>query len=339
MTPFRQAGASQTGTRRRARRLARWYPPTWRARYGEEFTELLVADLEERPHSASRAVDVARSGLLARLTAGGLAGPVTGTADQLRSGLAALGSAWAAFVVFGLALWGQLAVDWQWSPPAAPVTRLAMDAMSAAVVVLAGLALLAVGPLMWAAGRTLVRRGPAATALVRPMLLVVAAGTVLVVGSRHFGNGWPGTGGHPWPGQGLVPGGVAAFCWAATLSVSSYWAHPAALGAFPAAEVAWMVASPLAYVGLLVGAAKTVRRLPVSGRAARHQAAVGVASAVAMTVFLAAAACWVVDGTAGPRELFHSGAVDVVGLAVMAAAVAVAVRVVARTRAWALAAG
>ena len=43
-----------------------------------------------------------------------------------------------------------------------------------------------------------------------------------------------------------VPGGVAAYAWASTLFVTSYWLHPAALGHFPGAELAWMVASPLA---------------------------------------------------------------------------------------------
>ena len=65
----------------------------------------------------------------------------------------------------------------------------------------------------------------------------------MAVGGRHFGNGWPGTGGHPWAHPGPVPGGVAAFCWASTLAVSSFWAHPAALAAFPAAELAGMSAA------------------------------------------------------------------------------------------------
>jgi hypothetical protein len=33
----------------RAGRLLRWYPRAWRDRYGEEFTELLISDIEERP--------------------------------------------------------------------------------------------------------------------------------------------------------------------------------------------------------------------------------------------------------------------------------------------------
>ncbi|MFL5942908.1 MAG: hypothetical protein ACJ75L_06555 [Gaiellaceae bacterium] len=52
---------------RRARRLLRWYPKTWRVRYGEEFTQLLIADIRERPRSWSRTLDVARRGLAARV--------------------------------------------------------------------------------------------------------------------------------------------------------------------------------------------------------------------------------------------------------------------------------
>jgi hypothetical protein len=51
---------------RRAARLLRWYPAGWRARYGEEFTELLLAEFAERPRSWRRATDVARGGVLAR---------------------------------------------------------------------------------------------------------------------------------------------------------------------------------------------------------------------------------------------------------------------------------
>jgi hypothetical protein len=46
----------------RAARLLRWYPPAWRARYDDEFTELLIADITERPRSWARAADVMRGG-------------------------------------------------------------------------------------------------------------------------------------------------------------------------------------------------------------------------------------------------------------------------------------
>ena len=83
--------------------------------------------------------------------------------------------------------------------------------------------------------------GPSAAASVRgrarrllpPLLLSVGGIAVLVVGTHHFANGWPGTGGHAWGRQGIVPGGVAAYAWASTLFVTSYWAHPVRPGRLP----------------------------------------------------------------------------------------------------------
>src|SRR5262249_59736963 len=46
---------------RRAERLVRWYPAAWRARYAEEFVELLASDIAERPLSRQRNRDGGRS--------------------------------------------------------------------------------------------------------------------------------------------------------------------------------------------------------------------------------------------------------------------------------------
>ena len=62
--------------RRRAERLLAGYPTAWRARYGEEFVELLLADIEERPRSWRRTADVVANGGLARLRVAGLAGRI-----------------------------------------------------------------------------------------------------------------------------------------------------------------------------------------------------------------------------------------------------------------------
>lgn len=94
-----------------------------------------------------------------------------------------------------------------------------------------------------------------------------------------------------------MPGGVAAFAWSSTLWVSSYWAHPAALASFPAAEVAWMVISPAAAACLVVGIAQLVRRMPCGAAVRRAQRWLGTAAATCMVVFLSAAACWVTGGS------------------------------------------
>jgi hypothetical protein len=299
-------------------------------RYGEEFTELLIAELAEQPRSWRRAADVARGGLFARLTSVGLtsaspvgAGGAGGRLDpaaESRASLATLACSVAVFLTLGAAMWAQLAVGWQWARPATPAATVAMVVMSGAMLLFTVLALLAAAPVAAAAVLAMIRG--TAPGLRRPVLLIFGGILVLVVGGRHFGNAWPGTGGHWWPHQGLVPGGIAAFSWACTLSVTSYWAHPAALATFPAAELAWMVVSPAAMLGLVTGAAQLVRHVGVSPRILRYEAWVGSAAGVCMAAFLGGALCWVTEGGAGPRGLFHTGTIDAAGLAVMAVALA-----------------
>jgi hypothetical protein len=311
---------------RRAERLLRCYPAGWRSRYGEEFRELLIADICERPRSWVRTADVVRGGALARLTGTGLRGQALEHEQQLRASLAWLGAALAVFLALGIAIWSQLTVGWQWSAPAAPATTVAMIVMSGAILGFVVLALLATIPMAWALSVALPRR----QGLTAPLMLTIAGATALIAGSLHFGHGWPGTGGHPWPDRGLVPGGVARFCWAATLWVTTYWVHPRALFSFPAAEIGWMAASPAALLAILVGAGKTLRRAQLSTRVLRYEAWLGTAATAAMASFLAGAGCWIVSGGPAPRGLFRVGAIDGVGLAAMTVALVLAFRAVQR---------
>ena len=91
---------------RRAARLLRWYPAAWRARYGDEFAELLIAEFAEQPTSWRRAADVARGGLLARLARAGLAGYQPESPEQVRAGLATAACAMAASGALGVAIVG-----------------------------------------------------------------------------------------------------------------------------------------------------------------------------------------------------------------------------------------
>jgi hypothetical protein len=309
---------------RRADRLLRWYPPAWRSRYGEEFAELLICDISERPRSWTRTADVARGGIVARLTAAGLCGCTLEVSDQARASLVSLGCCATIFLGFGAAMWSQLTTGWQWSEPDTTATTVATVVLSAAMLAFLLLALAAAVPVLWSVMSRIARGRP--RGLLGPSALFLAGAAVLFAGGRHFGNGWPGTGGHPWAGQGLVPGGIAAFSWASTLSVSSYWAHPAALAAFPAAELAWMMLSPLAMACVVGGAARAVRRAEISPRVLAFETRLGTAACAVMIVFLAACGAWIVDGGPGPGNLFHAGAIDVAGAVVMTIALLIARR-------------
>ncbi|HEY1627942.1 MAG TPA: hypothetical protein VGG16_29550 [Streptosporangiaceae bacterium] len=222
-------------------------------------------------------------------------------------------------------MWSQLIIGWQWSAPDTAATRLGTVTMSAATAAFVALAIAAAAPVLWTLAKS------RSVQLRTPVVLGLAGTAVMVAGARHFGNGWPGTGGHPWAGRGLVPGGVAAFSWASTLSVSSYWAHPGWLAHFPAAELAWMAISPLAIAAIITGLIMIIRRSGLSKNVLRFEARLGVAAATLMVVFLAGCAAWVVDGGPGPDGLFHAGAIDVAGLVLLAFAFALAQRSAALT--------
>ncbi|MGH3289793.1 MAG: alpha/beta hydrolase [Streptosporangiaceae bacterium] len=110
---------------RRTARLLLWYPKAWRSRYGEEFAELLMADICERPRSRMRTADVVRGGIVARLSAAGLCGWTLEPAAQVRASLVSLGWCAAAFVSVGAAIWSQLTIGWQWSQPDTPAAAVA----------------------------------------------------------------------------------------------------------------------------------------------------------------------------------------------------------------------
>lgn len=326
---------------RRAACLLRWYPKAWRSRYGDEFTELLIADIHERPSSLGRTADVIRGGIVARLSQAGLAGtPLVASkacadvndsakaeaaARYVTASLVSLGCALAVFLAFGAAMWSQLAIGWQWQtsatqaitapaiPASATVATIVTSMAMLAFLVLGGIAAL---PVLAAVGTAIAKTRDKRLILTAAMLTVAV--TALFIGGRHFGNGWPGTGGH----HGLLPSGIAAFEWAVTLSVSSYWAHPSVLAAFPAPEVAWMAASPLILAIAVASTAVLVRRVGIPARATRFEARLGAIACVVMAVFIAACCCWVANG--GQRGMVHAGLIDVAGLAVMALAFAVA---------------
>jgi hypothetical protein len=315
---------------RRVTRLLRWYPRSWRARYGEEFAELLLAELAEQPRSRRRSADIIRSGLLARCTTFGLTSHELPPAQQIRYGVATLSCALAGFLALGVAMLAQLATGWQWySPHSAPVTT-GTVIMALAVGCLALAVVAAAAPVAWQAIVALVRLRD--RRLAWPAFVATCCAVTLAAGARHFENGWPGTGG-TGAEHGLVPGGLAAFGWASTLSVSSFWAHPAMLSRFPVTELAWMALSPLAGIGLVAGLALLLRRLVLPTRVARYLVRVATVSSAAAALFLAGAASWVLVLRPGESALaFRPGAVDDAELMLMVLTLAVAVRAVAGIR-------
>jgi hypothetical protein len=104
-------------TNRNLERLLRWYPPNWRARYGEGFEALLEDTYGQ--HIGWRArVLVARAGLAERARESGLLGNPTSSSDRLRSGSLLVMCGWSLFMVAG-AIFAKFTEHWGVATPLA----------------------------------------------------------------------------------------------------------------------------------------------------------------------------------------------------------------------------
>jgi hypothetical protein len=293
---------------RRADRLLWWYPRSWRTRYGDEFTELLSAEIAEQPRSLRRDVNVAASGLRNRLAQLALTGHPFDQRAAAKARLSMLIWCAAACGLLGAAMWSQLAIGRQWAAPAQPGVGLAFELMTGAMLAFAMLA-----ALLLASASSLVLgaiRRRQSRKLWLPVLLIGFGTTVIFIGGRHFANAWPGTGGHLLAHQALIPAWLAAFCWAATMWITSYLAHPGALAAFPVGQLAWMAACPAAIGALITGAARLLRGVGQSPGALRYEKWLAGIAGAGLLLLTGGALSWLLSPGAGVIPAFHVGLID-----------------------------
>ena len=68
----------------RAARLVRLYPKDWRARYGDEFSELLAEQIAVQPRCWRLTLDIVVGATMARLADVGLSGTTLNPSDHFR---------------------------------------------------------------------------------------------------------------------------------------------------------------------------------------------------------------------------------------------------------------
>lgn len=307
----------------------RLYPKEWRARYGDEFSELLEADFADLPRAWVRDVDVTVGAITARLAGLGLAGTTVHPGDRPRRSLGTLGCSLAVFLGVAVSIWSQLNIARRWADPAATATNTAIVIMTIAVALCAATVAVGAIPVAWTAAVIAVRRPE--MGLRRPALLVLIGTAVLVVGAWHFHNGWSDTGGPLSSRQSMGPGGATAFMWISTLAVSAYWAHPTVLFSFPISEIAWMVISPVAVVLAVTGVVRILRRVDLPTRLFRFVSYLARIAVLGLGLFLFGTLTWLIDGGPGPGNHFQAGNVDMIGLVVMGIAFTAAARSAQRT--------
>jgi hypothetical protein len=89
---------------RDVRRLLRWYPPSWRARYEEEYVAFLEDRLDDAPFTWRFRSSVAFAGVRERCYQSGAVGTRSTTATQRRTGSLIVLVAWSVVTIGGAAL-------------------------------------------------------------------------------------------------------------------------------------------------------------------------------------------------------------------------------------------
>ena len=334
--------ASNVAAKERAAELLLWYPRAWRDRYGEEFAELLIADLEERPRSIERTLDVARGGIMARLADAGLAGfPLAAPAGdgaelattrnrQATASLASMAAASAVFLVVGAAQWSQLLNAWVWrwrllarvggpASATAGLERTVTLGTTAVILVFLTLAAAAAIPLLATVAVRL--RSPGFDGqrrlLASQAAFLTGAVIALVIGGRSLENTWTGTGGLHSP----VPGGVAAYIWAVTLFVTAYSGAPRPAGRLSRHRTQLDAALSPRHRRCDCQRRPAVRRAGLSPGVMRFEVWIGVVGCAVMTAFLAIWGGYLWRATRGNGlSLFHVGLFNEASTVVLALA-------------------
>lgn len=250
--------------------LLKWYPPGWRARYGDELVAMMEDSLEGRSPSRRLRVSVAWAGLRERGHELGLLGDSVPATDRLRAASLLVLYAWSAFVVAD-AIFAKAADNFDLAVPA-PSHGVAMmswytvqsGALAGGLFVLGGAAIATPGfiALLRSGGWPSVRRPVQCAGAATAAAIVALAGLVALAHtvSRAQRNG------------GLLY-------------------HPV-VGYYLAAFIATTLVLIAALAICTAAAVVVTRRIVLTERVVAIEAGLAVAVAVAMIVMTAATAAW-----------------------------------------------
>jgi hypothetical protein len=256
----------------RARRLLRWYPPSWRERYGEEFVDHLEQEFEDRPHNLGRSVNVVRKGVVARLGDVGLASSVATPEAQPRAALGTSVALVALMLVVMVNFWSRSMLTWsgrQYHP--IPVSATTGALTFAVAFLLLMLAAIVIAIAICAARQILRGRG---RRLAGPSTLAVASGAFLLYAARLFPrllfpyiHGAHGLHGMSLSRPGQLIANTAQVIWETT----QRWVDPWNPGIAPISSVQGVVdhCVPLAMFVFGIAIALLIRRVEIPQRIAR----------------------------------------------------------------------
>jgi hypothetical protein len=316
---------ARTDDVRRATRLLRWYPRSWREIYGEEFADHLEQEFEERPADLRRTLNVAYNGLVAHTGDIGLTNNDSCPGRQTRAAVGTSFALSALAAVFALSFWGRAMIQWNSSP----TTRASVpDSVATGVLtVLTGLLLVVLIAIVLTVAALVVRqflRGRARSLLV-PSIFAVGSGAVLLYAVNFFSGFLNELGGVRWSHPGLAIKALGEMGFSLTngwVDFRNGWVYgPSILRSVV------NVLAPLIVLVFGVAIASLVRRVEMPRLAERLGSAAVTLLGTLTGAFFATYLVWITVGGpykpryfAWPLSLF-SGGIDLVVLALFTVSV------------------
>ena len=279
---------------RRARRLLRWYPATWRERYGDEFVDLMEQEITETTHDLKRTGNIIVKGMKARLGEVGVVSPVVGTHNTPRGAIGTMTFLSSLFVVFALYFWSFAMLTWnsnyRWqASTAVTVWTGAITVVSASLVVMVVLVFIVFFVRALKSALTGHSKGLAVP------LTAVSASLVVLSWSVHQSIQFViARGGIDWASPGSAIKQLAGATIAATHNIIWAWT-PSGYRLLSASGLVFNLA-PVALLVLALGVAVLIRRTEFSLFAGRAARVVAIASAASMALYLVSYAGWAVAG-------------------------------------------
>jgi hypothetical protein len=287
MKPFEDSSA-------RARRLLKFYPSTWRERYGNEFIDFMEQSIADTPHNAKRTANIIYKGAKVRVADLGIVGP---TLDEARVPNVALGTTTflaSVFAVFALFYWSTAMISWNSNPTA--VTSFGVTIWMGAITVSAMVLTLT----LLTIGLTLLVRAWRKAFLEhnRPLfmlLFVVIASAAAIVNSCFQYTRWViARGGIDWAKPGIAVKQIAGSTqW---ITQSTIWGPSWTGWHFFSSDGPLHYGTPIAVIVLALSTAKVARRLDFSANANRAARTATKFLSLSMAAFLLSFAGWTLAG-------------------------------------------
>jgi hypothetical protein len=245
-------------------RLLRWYPTSWRDRYGEELLALMEDECDDKAPTRRYRRGIARAGLRERVHATGLFGRRPDASTRLRSGSLLVLSTWTLFVIAGLGL-QKTSEHFAQAVPLA--SRPPSTEAFTAVMIFALISLAAV--------------------------LTGVAVTLPAVVTYLRSGGWPHVRRH------VLRSMIVSVVVVASVVPLSLWAHQLSElqrngggGAYSAAVAAWALLVALTLASWTITAIALARRLALSRANLRIVGSMAVVVTVAMAAITGATVLW-----------------------------------------------